>query len=84
MNAGQRRRVLDTLFDELVVDDKHVLAATPKAGWLEYLDEVVGDRCHVWARRDSNPSSPLCAVRLTVDAVTLAERQRWLAFEGSA
>jgi site-specific DNA recombinase len=46
MNAGQRRRLLDTVFDELVVGEGRLVSATPKAGWLDYFDEATaqGDR----------------------------------------
>jgi hypothetical protein len=59
MNAGQRRRLLDAVFDELVVGEG-APGLTSAEGWLAPLlrrsDRSRGSsRSHVWAERGANP-----------------------------
>ncbi len=60
LDGGQRRQVLETIFSEVVVDDGRLVSATPRPGWLDYIERtgvltmgapvLVGRR-----RRESNP-----------------------------
>jgi len=60
LDGGQRRQVLETIFSEVEVDEGRLVSATPRAGWLDYIERtgvlnmktpvLVGRR-----RRESNP-----------------------------
>ncbi len=51
MRPDQRKRLLQTIFCELVMRDSALESATPRPDWLPYFESV----CQPWARRDSNP-----------------------------
>jgi hypothetical protein len=58
MDAGQRRQVLETIFSEVRVDDGVLVSATPRSGWIPYLEGVLTARTPVCVgrrRRESNP-----------------------------
>ncbi|MGH2450505.1 MAG: hypothetical protein ACRDGE_04390, partial [Candidatus Limnocylindria bacterium] len=63
MDAGQKRRVLESIFQDVVLDEGQLVSATPRAGWLDYLEAILespqgGRRRGVFdvrRRRESNP-----------------------------
>ncbi|HEV8670611.1 MAG TPA: hypothetical protein VGS01_07735 [Candidatus Limnocylindria bacterium] len=58
MDAGQKRQVLETVFVDVTIEDGALSAATPRAGWLPYLESLLGTRVSVRderRRRESNP-----------------------------
>jgi Recombinase zinc beta ribbon domain/Recombinase len=60
LDGGHRRQVLETIFSELVLDEGRLVSATPRPGWLDYIERtgvlsvgapvLVGRR-----RRESDP-----------------------------
>jgi len=49
-----RRQVLETFFSDVEIEDGRLVAATPRAGWLQYLESVCATRGW-W---ESNPRRP--------------------------
>lgn len=41
MDAAAKREVLDTIFTDVRLDDGALVAATPRPGWLAYLETVL-------------------------------------------
>ena len=54
LDGGERRQVLETIFSDVEIDDGRLVAATPRAGWLRYLESVCATRGW-W---ESNPRRP--------------------------
>jgi hypothetical protein len=60
LDGEQRRQILERIFSEVLVDDGRLVSATPRSGWLDYIERtgvltmgapvLVGRR-----RRESNP-----------------------------
>jgi hypothetical protein len=44
MCAEQKRRVLDTIFSAVEMDGGMLVSATPRPGWLKYLETSLGAR----------------------------------------
>ena len=42
MSASHKRRVLDTMFSAVELDGGSLASATPKPGWLEYIETALG------------------------------------------
>ncbi len=59
LDGGQRRQVLETIFGEVVVDEGRLVSATPRPGWLDYIEQtgVLSAKpvCVGRRRRESNP-----------------------------
>jgi hypothetical protein len=57
MDAGQKRQVLETIFADVSLEDGALVAATPRSGWIPYLEAVLGRAAsfHGRRRRESNP-----------------------------
>ena len=62
MDAAAKRQVLDTIFTEVQLEDGQLVSATPRAGWITYLENAlaptgkrVGDARGWW---ESNPRRP--------------------------
>lgn len=60
LDGGQRRQVLETIFSEVQVDDERLVSATPRPGWLDYIERtgVLNTKtavCDGRRRRESNP-----------------------------
>jgi hypothetical protein len=61
MDPTQRRRLLGTIFESITMKDGALLAAKPKADWVEYLEEVTALPSRVAHLRgwwESNPRRP--------------------------
>ncbi len=41
MDAAAKREVLDTIFTEVLLEDGQLVSATPRAGWLTYLENAL-------------------------------------------
>ena len=65
LDGGARRQVLGTIFSEVVVDEGRLVSATPKPGWLDYIERtgVLNLKTPVLdlrRRRESDPRWRFC------------------------
>lgn len=60
MDASQRRRVLGTIFTDIEIEAGELVAATPRPGWLPYLERV----CATRGRGAMNPRRANVTLRL--------------------
>ena len=44
LDPAERGRVLETIFESLKLDSQRIVAATPRAGWIDYFERVFLER----------------------------------------